>query len=114
MEPDTIQKRALATWYGDGDKLQFQLLPSILGLAGETGEIVDLYKKGRFEPGFTATWREMLDELGDVLYYVAIIAWQLGVTLDELSQMNRAKLAGGRHGWRETGGRLQEPRKETR
>lgn len=102
MEPDAIQKRALATWYSYGDKLRGDLLPSILGLAGETGEVVDLYKKGKFKPGFTATRLAMLDELGDVFYYVAVIAWQLGVTLDELSRMNREKLAGGRHGWAET------------
>lgn len=101
MKPDAIQKRALATWYSNGDDLRRDLLPAILGLAGETGEFVDLYKKDGFKPGFVATREDWLDELGDVLYYIAIIAWQFGVTLDELSQVNREKLSGGKHGWRE-------------
>ena len=88
----TLQRRALATWYKNDHKLQRNLQPSIMGLAGEAGELLDLLKKDLFKPGFDASPEQYLDELGDCLFYLSIIAWQLEVTLDELSQMNYAKL----------------------
>ena len=63
-----------------------------LGLVGESGELADLHKKHVFKPGYRAGAEDYIDELGDVLFYLAIIAHQLGVTLDELSQRNYAKL----------------------
>ena len=31
------------------------------------------------------------------------MAYQFGLTIDELSQLNREKLVGGKHGWPENG-----------
>jgi NTP pyrophosphatase (non-canonical NTP hydrolase) len=73
--PDTIQQRALETWYYKDHELHQNLLPSVMGISGEAGELLDL-----------------VEELGDVLYYVAILAHQLDITLDELSRLNHAKL----------------------
>lgn len=92
MSIDEIQERALSHWYKDNHDLHGDLMPSILGLVGESGELADLLKKHVFKPGHCTTNAEYLNELGDVLFYVSIIAYQLGVTLDELSQMNFAKL----------------------
>jgi NTP pyrophosphatase (non-canonical NTP hydrolase) len=91
-QPDNIQWRALDTWYDHGHELELNLQPSIMGLAGEAGELLDLLKKDLFKPGHSTTKAQYLDELGDCLYYLGIIAYQLGYTLDELSQMNHAKL----------------------
>ena len=91
-QPDEIQHRALETWYTPDHELEFNLQPSIMGLAGEAGELLDLLKKDLFKPNTDVLPHHYLNELGDCLYYLSIIAFQLGFTLDELSQMNHAKL----------------------
>lgn len=62
-----------------------------LGVAGEAGEVADIIKKvvGHGHP----LDREKLNkELGDVLWYVAVLALELGFTLDEVASRNIAKL----------------------
>lgn len=62
-----------------------------LGLAGESGEVVDDIKKKYFH-GRTIDPDHTIEELGDVMWYVANIATQLGVTLDEVIERNADKL----------------------
>lgn len=62
-----------------------------LGLAGESGEYADQIKKHLFhshELDVTAA----LKELGDILWYVTASAHLLGSNLQEVLDMNRAKL----------------------
>jgi len=61
------------------------------GLNGEAGECIDILKKVEFQ-GHTFDPEKMLDELGDVLWYVAQAATGLGVTLQEVAEHNIAKL----------------------
>ena len=67
-----------------------------LGLAGETGEVCEKVKKvirdknGTFDAETVAALRK---ELGDVLWYVARLADELGLDLDEIAADNLAKLA---------------------
>lgn len=67
------------------------VLNGCLGLAGETGELLDMFKKWIFH-------HKPLDEdhakkeLGDVMWYVAMICNSMGWELDEILQMNVAKL----------------------
>ncbi|HEY3866485.1 MAG TPA: nucleoside triphosphate pyrophosphohydrolase family protein [Solirubrobacteraceae bacterium] len=66
-----------------------------LGLAGEAGEFADHAKKVIRDDGgeVTAGRRQaMAKELGDVLWYVAQLASELGLDLDEIAQMNLDKL----------------------
>lgn len=63
-----------------------------LGLSGEAGEVSDLIKKEighRHEPNPT----KIAYELGDVLWYLAILAHTYGYTLSEIATINLAKLA---------------------
>lgn len=64
------------------------------GLAEEAGEVNGKYKKylrdGWAHADFAA---RVLPELGDVLWYLARYADELGVTLEEIAIMNRDKLA---------------------
>jgi NTP pyrophosphatase (non-canonical NTP hydrolase) len=67
-----------------------------LGLCGEAGEVADKVKKvlrdgqGQFSP---AVITGLKLELGDVLWYVAQLASELGLELDQIAQANLDKLA---------------------
>ena len=67
----------------------------ILGLAGETGETLDKFKKIiRDKNGNISAddKREIAKELGDTLWYVSAIGRYLGLGLDEIAQINIDKL----------------------
>lgn len=69
-----------------------QLLYPALGLAGEAGEVANKIKKmlrdGKFDREGVAA------ELGDVLWYVAALARDLNVDLQDLAMQNLEKLYG--------------------
>lgn len=67
------------------------LLNGVLGLAGEAGECADLVKKCYFQDARPID-DALIDELGDVLWYVAETAAARGVTLEEVAKHNVEKL----------------------
>jgi NTP pyrophosphatase (non-canonical NTP hydrolase) len=95
---DKIQQRALRTWHSARFPAELQRDHAILGLVGEAGEVAELHKKDVFKPGHESTRAQRLDELGDVLYYLAVLTHLDDCTIEELSQMNAVKLSDG-HGW---------------
>jgi NTP pyrophosphatase (non-canonical NTP hydrolase) len=96
--PDAYQRQVLATWGAAGGSFTAQLLPAVLGLVGEAGEVADLIKKQLFKPGTVRDNAAVIDELADVAYYLAVLASLYGVTFDGLFAHLAGKLAGG-HGW---------------
>ena len=62
-----------------------------LGLNGEAGEVADMLKKGMFH-GHEMNRHEIAKELGDVLWYVSLLAHLLDFSLDEIATMNIQKL----------------------
>lgn len=62
-----------------------------LGLAGEVGEVCDILKKYLYQ-GHPFDRRHMIEELGDVQWYVAELAAGLGITLSQLASSNIKKL----------------------
>lgn len=97
MQFSDYQKESRATAkYPDLDN---NFVYPTLGLVGEAGEVADKIKKlqrdqGVFTPSeVTAeTKAEITKELGDVLWYVAQLATEFGVDLDEVAQQNIDKL----------------------
>lgn len=66
-----------------------------LGLVGEAGEIANKVKKITRDDGGEITEEradQLLAELGDVLWYVAMIATELRWGLDYVAQVNLARL----------------------
>ena len=96
--PDAIQRQALSTWYGSDVPLKEQRIHALLGLAGETGELVDVLKKHFYKPGYEATQDKVKDELSDVLYYMAVLSHLWGFSFADMTAHLAVKLAGG-HGW---------------
>ena len=67
------------------------ILNGVMGLNGEAGECIDIVKKNMFQ-GHTLDIDKLIDELGDVLWYVAITADCIGVPLEDIMQHNIDKL----------------------
>lgn len=67
------------------------VLNACLGLAGEVGELNDMIKKWVFhEKELDET--HLKKELGDVMWYVAMMCQSMGWELDDVLQMNIDKL----------------------
>ena len=67
-----------------------------LGLSAETGELMNVLKKViRDDNGELTTEKliKIMDELGDILWYVAETATQLNLDLDVIALRNTAKLS---------------------
>ena len=96
--PDALQQQALRTWHNATVPLREQRLHALLGLAGETGELVDLLKKHFYKPGHEATREVVMDELSDVLYYTAVLSYLWGFTFEDMATHLAVKLADS-HGW---------------
>jgi NTP pyrophosphatase (non-canonical NTP hydrolase) len=66
-----------------------------LGLGGESGEVLDDLKKAYRNDGYITPARreKLLEELGDVQWYVALVATELGSDLEDVAQKNLVKLA---------------------
>jgi NTP pyrophosphatase (non-canonical NTP hydrolase) len=67
-----------------------------LGLSGETGEISEKIKKiirDRNNIIDENTRQELAKELGDVLWYLAQLATELNLSLEDIAKLNIEKLA---------------------
>ncbi len=98
MNFDEYQKEAKKTaLYKDvGDNFIYPTL----GLAGETGEVVEKMKKIYRNDNILSARdiseekkREVGKEMGDVLWYLAQLASELDLTLEDIACMNIEKLA---------------------
>jgi NTP pyrophosphatase (non-canonical NTP hydrolase) len=93
MQFDAYQQATRRTAiYDDRHKVIYPAL----GLASEAGEVVGKVKKALRDRGgaFDAAQIDALkDELGDVLWYVAVLAADLGLSLESIAAGNLAKLA---------------------
>lgn len=66
-----------------------------IGLAGEAGEVEERIKKLIRDANFQVTpdlKEKIKNELGDLLWYVAQLATELGISLDDVAASNLAKL----------------------
>lgn len=73
-----------------------RLLDWVVGLGGETGEVLELIKHHVFhkEP---LNKPKVAKEIGDVLWYVAALCTSLGIDMQTCAELNVAKLI-HRHG----------------
>ena len=90
MNLDDYQVKAARTAKLDAEP-QVTLAVLGLGLTGEAGEAADLIKK-HVGHGHPLDVEKLEKELGDVLWYVAVTAWQLGIPLSRIGVKNIEKL----------------------
>ena len=97
MDLNEYQKKAHTTALPV--KVEGSLAYPVLGLAGEIGELINKFKKIYRDDSGTITEAkkaEILEELGDVLWYVSEIATSFNASLEKVAEINIEKLEIGR------------------
>lgn len=95
MNLNDYQEKAVSTAIYEGAGNNF-IYPA-LGLAGEAGEIANKIKKHIRQRGTETLLKEsecadIAKEVGDILWYVAVLSKEIGYTLEEIADINIKKL----------------------
>ncbi len=93
MDADTFQKNALKTMKNWGPLREDlnDIVYLALAINGEAGELAEVVKKS-WRDGKPLDREWLVDELGDILWYVAALAHTVGVSLSEVMERNVEKL----------------------
>lgn len=90
MEANEYQRLAMITLNMELTKKDM-LVNGVMGLNGESGEVIDIVKKHLFQ-GHDLDKEKIIKELGDVMWYVAEVCSSLDISLDEVLKQNIDKL----------------------
>lgn len=90
MTINEYQKLAMTTLNPELDKKDI-LINGVMGLCGESGEVIDIVKK-HLAQGHELDKEKIIKELGDVAWYLAEIATVLDVELEDVLTQNIEKL----------------------
>lgn len=90
MNFNYYQENALRTKGTYTDNID-QLINGVMGLTGESGEVIDIVKKFLYQ-GHELNHNKLINELGDVLWYINLCANALNVDLDHIARYNIDKL----------------------
>jgi NTP pyrophosphatase (non-canonical NTP hydrolase) len=94
MTFDDYQKQAITTNLAKQDQLQ-ELMQQVLGLGDEAGEVLAIFKKWIRDGGADITkldTKNVAKELGDILWYIAVVAHDLDISFDDIATANIEKL----------------------
>ena len=91
MEINEYQRLAMKTLNPKLDKKDI-LINGVMGLCGESGEAIDIVKK-YLAQGHDLNKEHLVEELGDIAWYLAELATVLEVDLDTILTNNIKKLA---------------------
>jgi NTP pyrophosphatase (non-canonical NTP hydrolase) len=64
---------------------------SIIGIASEAGELMDVVKKCKIY-GKDLDRVNLIEEMGDIMWYLALASDELGISFEEIWEKNIAKL----------------------
>ena len=100
MRLDDYGKQAITTLMHDHDdheygQLTAELMAQVLGLVGESGEVAEKFKKIlRDKAGQLSDIdrKELVKELGDILWYVNAVAVLLGSDIETVAKANLEKV----------------------
>ena len=85
-------EKAQRTASGEFKHININVLHGAIGCCTEAGELLDAVKKAMFY-GKPLDSVNLKEEIGDLFWYIALICDELGVSFEEIFQMNIAKLA---------------------
>src|ERR1051326_7778376 len=94
MTFDEYQKQALTTAENSYEPLMEKTIWA-MGVAGEAGEVVEKWKKiVAYKNGEVSKedLAELAKELGDVVWYIAVMAHSLGLSFNDIMERNVNKL----------------------
>lgn len=90
MKINEYQQLAMTTLNKDLSKDDV-LINGVMGLCGESGEVIDIVKK-HLHQGHPLDKEKIIKELGDVAWYIAEISYALDVKLEDVLTQNIEKL----------------------
>lgn len=90
MTVNEFQKLAMVTLNPELDKKDV-LINGVMGLCGESGEAIDIVKK-HLAQGHELDRAHLIEELGDIAWYLAETAYALDVDLESVFAGNIEKL----------------------
>lgn len=99
MNFNDYQKQAILTDSFSGKAAKVTdpaFVAKLLGLVGEAGEVAEKFKKIIRNKGGEISEedkKEIIKELGDVLWYIATLSQYMNLELDEVAKVNLEKLA---------------------
>ena len=96
MNFNDYQKGAITTNLTQDDQFK-ELMQQALGLGDEAGEVQAIFKKWIRDSDADITkldTKNLTKELGDILWYIAVLAYDLGIELDDIATINLEKLRG--------------------
>jgi NTP pyrophosphatase (non-canonical NTP hydrolase) len=95
MTFDEYQKQAITTALEADPTALMSRTIYAMGIAGEAGEVIEKWKKiVAYREGVVSDEdkAELNKELGDVMWYIAVMANSLGLSFDDIANNNLKKL----------------------
>lgn len=97
MNISDYSERAITTLLGDHatTDMDASLISQVFGLVGESGEVAEKFKKlirdnaGRIT---NEDKKEIIKELGDILWYINSVSHLLGYSLEDVAKINLEKV----------------------
>ena len=90
MTGNEYQRLAMTTLNPELSKKDV-LINGVMGLCGESGEAINIVKK-HLHQGHELDREKLIEELGDIAWYLAETAYALDIPLDDVLEQNIAKL----------------------
>jgi len=88
---DEYQEIAMGTLYQFRSK-EKQLEYAVIGLCGEAGELANILKKMIFYREIPTSKANIINELSDVLWYIACVADSLNMKLSDVATFSKKKI----------------------
>lgn len=95
MELNEYQKKAISTAVYPK---KYKIIYPAIGVGNEAGEVLGKVKKwmrgddGKGKKMSTERKEKLMHEMGDVLWYLAVLASDLGISFDDIAKANVNKL----------------------
>ncbi|MGQ0644350.1 MAG: nucleoside triphosphate pyrophosphohydrolase family protein, partial [Elusimicrobiota bacterium] len=90
MKLNEYQELALRTASAQ-DRREDDFLHGASGVCTEAGELMDIYKRFHFYKK-TIDWVNVKEEVGDVMWYLALVCKSAGISLEDAARCNIEKL----------------------